>query len=81
MGESSSPSLLMYTQLMGLERHGRVRGFGYGATPTLVFGVTFKKKKKKEAHADFASKLKETKEDLSILKNVKNKNTQEIQLQ
>ena len=42
MGESSSSTPLsmddIYTQVMGLERHG----FGFGATPTLVFGATTK---------------------------------------
>ena len=28
----------IYTQVMGQERHGRVRGYGFGVTPTLVFG-------------------------------------------
>ena len=43
---SSSPPLSgdsMYTQVMDSERHGRVRGFGFGATPSVVFGATSKK--------------------------------------
>ena len=28
----------IYAQVMGRERHGRVRGYGFGITPTLVFG-------------------------------------------
>ena len=28
----------IYTQVMGLERHGRVKGYGFGVTHTLVFG-------------------------------------------
>ena len=28
----------IYAQVMGRERHGRVRGYGFGVTPTLVFG-------------------------------------------
>ena len=28
----------IYAQVMGRERHGRVRGYEFGVTPTLVFG-------------------------------------------
>ena len=28
----------IYAQVMGPERHGCVRGYGFGVTPTLVFG-------------------------------------------
>ena len=28
----------IYAQVMGRERHERVRGYGFGVTPTLVFG-------------------------------------------
>ena len=28
----------IYAQVMGRERHGRVQGYGFGVTPTLVFG-------------------------------------------
>ena len=73
MGESSSSTSLsvdsMYTQVMGPERHGRVQGFGFGATPSVVFGAT----SKKEANAALALKLKETEERSPILNNVKNK--------
>ena len=55
MGQSSSSTLLLvgdiYTQVMGSERHGRVHGLGFGATPTLVFGAT-----KKETNAVLESK-------------------------
>ena len=61
MGESSSSTPLsvddIYTQVLGPERHGRVRSLGFGATLTSVFGVT-----KKETNAALASKLKETQE-------------------
>ncbi|KAJ9682316.1 hypothetical protein PVL29_018274 [Vitis rotundifolia] len=30
----------IYTQVVGPERHGRVRGYGFGPTPTLIFGST-----------------------------------------
>ncbi|KAJ9691563.1 hypothetical protein PVL29_013675 [Vitis rotundifolia] len=30
----------IYTQVMGPERHDRVRGYGFGPTPTLIFGST-----------------------------------------
>ena len=60
MGESSSSTSLsveiLYTQVMGLERQGCVRSFGFGATPSVVFGAT----SKKEANATLALKLKET---------------------
>ena len=61
MGESSSSTPLpvddIYTQVLGLERHGRVRSLEFGATLTFVFDVT-----KKETNAALASKLKETQE-------------------
>ena len=61
MGESSSSTPLLvddiYTQVLGPERHGRVRSLGFGATLTSVFGVI-----KKETNAGLASKLKETQE-------------------
>ena len=28
----------IYAQVMGRERHGHVQGYGFGVTPTLVFG-------------------------------------------
>ncbi|KAL6325843.1 hypothetical protein AAG906_030958 [Vitis piasezkii] len=34
----------IYTQVMGLERHGRVRGYGFGPTPTSIFGSTSKRR-------------------------------------
>ena len=81
MGESSSSSPLsmdsMYTQVMGLERHGRVRGFGFGATPTLVFGAT----SKKEANAILASKLKETEEEINHVKQHEEQMQLQIQFQ
>ena len=77
MGESSSSTPLsmddIYTQVMGLERHGRVHGFGFGATPTLVFGATTKK----ETNAALASKLKETQEEIVLFK----QREEEMQLQ
>ncbi|RWR75198.1 transposon protein, putative, CACTA, En/Spm sub-class, expressed [Cinnamomum micranthum f. kanehirae] len=39
-GSSSSIGDDIYTQVMGAERHGRVRGYGLGPTPTSVFGST-----------------------------------------
>ena len=49
---------------MGPERHGRVRGFGFGATPSVVFGAT----SKKEANAALALKLTETKGEITHFK-------------
>ncbi|KAJ8627922.1 hypothetical protein MRB53_021229 [Persea americana] len=37
-GSSSSIGDEIYIQVMGEERHGRVRGYGLGPTPTSVFG-------------------------------------------
>ncbi|RVW72576.1 hypothetical protein CK203_060062 [Vitis vinifera] len=34
----------IYTQVMGLERHGRVRGYGFGPPPTSVFGSTSRRR-------------------------------------
>ncbi|RVX07752.1 hypothetical protein CK203_021830 [Vitis vinifera] len=34
----------IYTQVMGLERHGRVRGYGFGPTPTSIFGSTSRRR-------------------------------------
>ena len=28
----------IYAQVMGQERHGRIRCYGFGVTPTLIFG-------------------------------------------
>ena len=61
MGESSSSTPLsvddIHTQVLGPERHGRVRSLGFGATLTSIFGVT-----KKETNVPLTSKLKETQE-------------------
>ena len=80
MGESSSSPPLsvdsMYTQVMGPERHGRVRGFGFGATTSVVFGATSKK-----ANAALASKLKETEEEITHFKQREEQMQQQIRLQ
>nr|CAN79038.1 hypothetical protein VITISV_024212 [Vitis vinifera] len=34
----------IYTQVMGPERHGRVRGYGFGPTPTSIFGYTSRRR-------------------------------------
>ncbi|RVW18581.1 hypothetical protein CK203_107953 [Vitis vinifera] len=34
----------IYTQVMGPERHGRVRGHGFGPTPTSIFGSTSRRR-------------------------------------
>ncbi|RVW89969.1 hypothetical protein CK203_036570 [Vitis vinifera] len=34
----------IYTQVMGPERHGRVRGYGFGPTPTSIFGSTSRRR-------------------------------------
>ncbi|KAL6324792.1 hypothetical protein AAG906_018319 [Vitis piasezkii] len=36
----------IYTQVMGPERHGHVRGYGFGPTPTSIFGSTSRKRSK-----------------------------------
>ncbi|KAJ9693780.1 hypothetical protein PVL29_009643 [Vitis rotundifolia] len=36
----------IYTQVMGPERHGRVRGYGFCPTPTSVFGSTSRRRSK-----------------------------------
>ena len=36
--QSAEEDAVIFTQVMGLKRPGRVRGFGLGATPSLVFG-------------------------------------------
>ena len=81
MGESSSSTSLsvdsMYTQVMGPERHGRVRGFGFGATPSVVFGAT----SKKEANAAHALKLKETEGEITHFKQREEQMQQQIRLQ
>ena len=81
MGESSSSTSLsvdsMYTQVMGPERHGRVRGFGFGVTPSVVFGAT----SKKEANAALALKLKETEGGITHFKQHEEQMQQQIQLQ
>ena len=81
MGESSSSPPLsvdsMYTQVIGPERHGRVRCFGFGATPSVVFGAT----SKKEANVALASKLKETEEEITHFKQREEQMQQQIRLQ
>ena len=81
MRESSSYLPLsvdsMYTQVMGTERHGRVRGFGFGVTPSVVFGAT----SKKEANAALASKLKEIEEEITHFKQHEEQMQQQIRLQ
>ncbi|RVW34438.1 hypothetical protein CK203_081432 [Vitis vinifera] len=34
----------IYTQAMGLERHGCVQGYGFGPTPTSIFGSTSRRR-------------------------------------
>ena len=34
----------IYTQVMGPERHGHVRGYGFGPTPTSIFGSTSRRR-------------------------------------
>ena len=81
MGESSSSPPLsvnsMYTQVMGLERHDRVWGFGFGSTPLVVFLAM----SKKEANAALASKLKETKKEITHFKQREEQMQQQIRLQ
>ena len=81
MGESSSSTPLsvdsMYTQVMGPERHGRVQGFGFGATPSVVFGAT----SKKDANATLALKLKETEGEITHFKQREEQMQQQIRLQ
>ena len=47
MGESSSSTPLsvddIHTQVLGPERHGRVRSLGFGVTLTSLFGVKKKR--------------------------------------
>ena len=78
MGESSSFTSLsvdsMYTQVMGSERHGRVRGFGFGAIPSM--GAT----SKKEANAALALKLKETEGEITHFKQREEQMQQQIRL-
>ncbi|KAJ8619873.1 hypothetical protein MRB53_028402 [Persea americana] len=47
-GSSSSIGDEIYTQVMGEERHGCVRGYGLGPTPASVFGST-----SRQSHAAF----------------------------
>lgn len=56
IGEQSSGSIVedeIFSQIMGPERHGRVRGYGLGPTPTSVFG-------KGPTRAELISELKES---------------------
>ena len=55
---SSTPPLVddIYTQVMGLERRGHLRGLGFGPTPISVFGPI----RIRETNAALASKLKDT---------------------
>ena len=55
---SSTPPLVddIYTQVMGSERRGHVRGLGFGPTLILVFGPM----RIRETNVALASKLKDT---------------------
>ena len=52
MGESSSSTPLLvddiYTQVLGLERHGRVRSLGSGATLTSALALKLKETQERE---------------------------------
>ncbi|RVW13564.1 hypothetical protein CK203_091916 [Vitis vinifera] len=54
----------IYTQVMGPERHGRVRGYGFGPTPTSVFGST----SRRQSVGTLATQLENAQELLAAAK-------------
>ena len=52
----------IYAQVMGQERHGRVRGYGFGVTPTLVFGSS----STRQSRSTFSSQLENAQEILRV---------------
>ncbi|KAF8413443.1 hypothetical protein HHK36_001426 [Tetracentron sinense] len=72
-GSSSFVGDDIYTQVMGPERHGRVRGYGLGLTPTSVFGST--SSQSRGHYEEMRTRLDEQMEDL------KTKHSEELQMQ
>ncbi|RVX19804.1 hypothetical protein CK203_004981 [Vitis vinifera] len=69
MSSSASTSSIAYTsideiftQVMGPERHGHVRGYGFGLTPTSVFGST----SRRQSIGTLATKLENAQELLIV---------------
>ncbi|KAL6323253.1 hypothetical protein AAG906_029260 [Vitis piasezkii] len=58
----------IYTQVMGPERHGRVRGYGFGPTPTSVFGSTKMLIAAEQKFTTATEELSNVKEELSHVK-------------
>ncbi|KAF8377292.1 hypothetical protein HHK36_030667 [Tetracentron sinense] len=72
-GSSSFVGDDIYTQVMGPERHGRVRGYGLGPTPTSVFGST--SSQSRGQYEEMRARLDEQMEGL------KTKHSKELQMQ
>ncbi|KAF8407996.1 hypothetical protein HHK36_007136 [Tetracentron sinense] len=72
-GSSSFVGDDIFTQVMGPERHGRVRGYGLGPTPTSVFGST--SSQSRGHYEEMRTQLDEQMEDL------KTKHSEELQMQ
>ncbi|KAF8393962.1 hypothetical protein HHK36_020164 [Tetracentron sinense] len=72
-GSSSFVGDDIYTQVMGPERHGRVRGYGLGPTPTSVFGSM--SSQSRGQYEEMRARLDEQMEGL------KTKHSKELQMQ
>ncbi|RWR97740.1 bromodomain-containing protein 4-like protein isoform X3 [Cinnamomum micranthum f. kanehirae] len=74
-GSSSSIGDDIYTQVMGAERHGRVRGYGLGPTPTSVFGST--SRQSQAAFDELQTELSSMHEKLQQMEEWKNNQEEE----
>ena len=59
---------------MGLERHGRVRGYGFGLTPTSIFGST----NRMRSRAILSTQLENAQEILIVAKQKFTTTTEEL---
>ncbi|RWR97188.1 bromodomain-containing protein 4-like protein isoform X3 [Cinnamomum micranthum f. kanehirae] len=77
-GSSSSIGDEIYTQVMGEERHGRVRGYGLGPTPTSVFGST--SRQSQAAYDEVVGELSSVNKKLQQMEEWKKNQEEEMRL-
>ncbi|KAF8405978.1 hypothetical protein HHK36_008058 [Tetracentron sinense] len=75
-GSCSSIGDDIYTQVMGPERHGRVRGYGLGSTPSTVFGST--SSQSRAAYVEVHTQLNDVRQQMEGLKT---KHSEELLMQ
>ncbi|KAF8403379.1 hypothetical protein HHK36_011481 [Tetracentron sinense] len=66
----------IYTQVMGPERHGRVRGYGLGPTPSTVFGST-----SSQSRADYVKVHTQLDDVHQQMEGLKTKHSEELLIQ